>query len=296
MQPGDCVTEGYLINNCMSNMNQKLEQMRDGLTSVSTAIQAIADENPKISGNIEMKALNGSVSNTGVIWTGEGNTRQLTQQQDRLFSSNSIDIAKDNNYRINNRSVLSSSALGSDVRQSSLTSVGTLQNLSTEGNINFDNFMFYDEVNNRFGLGIESPNGVLSVGSIEHEFVVDNNEVGKFKVGSWTTSELSIITDDTTRIHISETGRITLNDKVKVDGKLGVNVNNVSADVDLDVAGAMRFSGKKMESAKAAPIDGSYKLGDIVWNNTPRPSGYVGWICVREGTPGEWAPFGQIAQ
>ena len=260
-------------------MNQKLEQMRDGLTAVSTAIQAIADENPKISGNIEMKALNGSVSNIGVIWTGEGNTRQLTQQQDRLFSSNSVDIATGNQYRIDNRVVLNSTTLGSDVRQSSLTSVGTLQNLSTEGNINFDNFMFYDEVNNRFGLGIEAPNGVLSVGSIEHEFVVDNNEVGKFKVGSWTTSELSIITDDTTRIHISETGRITLNDKVKVDGKLGVNVNNVSADVDLDVAGAMRFSGKKMESAKAAPIDGSYKLGDIVWNNTPRPSGCRMDLC-----------------
>lgn len=296
MQPGDCVAEGYLINNCMSNMNQKLEQMRDGLTAVSTAIQAIADENPKISGNIEMKALNGSVSNTGVIWTGEGNTRQLTQQQDRLFSSNSVDIATGNQYRIDNRVVLNSTTLGSDVRQSSLTSVGTLQNLSTEGNINFDNFMFYDEVNNRFGLGIEAPNGVLSVGSIEHEFVVDNNEVGKFKVGSWTTSELSIITDDTTRIHVSETGRITLHDKVKVQGKLGVNVNNVSADVDLDVAGAMRFSGKKMESAIAAPVDGSYKLGDVVWNNAPRPSGYVGWICVREGTPGEWSPFGLIAQ
>lgn len=280
----------------MSNMNQKLEQMRDGLTAVSTAIQAIADENPKISGNIEMKALNGSVSNTGVIWTGEGNTRQLTQQQDRLFSSNSVDIATGNQYRIDNRVVLNSTTLGSDVRQSSLTSTGTLQNLSTEGSLNFDNFMFYDEVNNRFGLGIEAPNGVLSVGSIEHEFVVDNNEVGKFKVGSWTTSELSIITDDTTRIHISETGRITLHDKVKVQGKLGVNVNNVSADVDLDVAGAMRFSGKKMESAIAAPVDGSYKLGDVVWNNAPRPSGYVGWICVRDGTPGEWAPFGLIAQ
>ena len=277
-------------------MNQKLEQMRSGLTAVSTAIQAIADENPKISGNIEMKALNGSVSNTGVIWTGEGNTRQLTQQQDRLFSSNSVDIATGNQYRIDNRVVLDSTTLGSDVRQSSLTSVGTLQNLATEGNINFDNFMFYDEVNNRFGLGIEAPNGAFSVGSIEHEFVVDNNEVGKFKVGSWTTSELSIITDDTTRIHVSETGRITLHDKVKVQGKLGVNVNNVSADVDLDVAGAMRFSGKKMESAIAAPVDGSYKLGDIVWNNAPRPSGYVGWICVREGTPGEWSPFGLIAQ
>ena len=280
----------------MSNMNQKLEQMRDGLTAVSTAIQAIADENPKISGNIEMKALNGSVSNTGVIWTGEGNTRQLTQQQDRLFSSNSVDIATGNQYRIDNRVVLNSTTLGSDVRQSSLTTTGTLQNLSTEGSLNVDNFMFYDEVNNRFGLGIEAPNGAFSVGSIEHEFVVDNNEVGKFKVGSWTTSEISIITDDTTRIHVSETGRITLHDKVKVQGKLGVNVNNVSADVDLDVAGAMRFSGKKMESAIAAPVDGSYKLGDVVWNNAPRPSGYVGWICVRDGTPGEWAPFGLIAQ
>ena len=277
-------------------MNQKLEQMRDGLTAVSTAIQAIADENPKISGNIEMKALNGSVSNTGVIWTGEGNTRQLTQQQDRLFSSNSVDIATGNQYRIDNRVVLNSTTLGSDVRQSSLTTTGTLQNLSTEGSLNVDNFMFYDEVNNRFGLGIEAPNGAFSVGSIEHEFVVDNNEVGKFKVGSWTTSEISIITDDTTRIHVSETGRITLHDKVKVQGKLGVNVNNVSADVDLDVAGAMRFSGKKMESAIAAPVDGSYKLGDVVWNNAPRPSGYVGWICVREGTPGEWSPFGLIAQ
>ena len=141
----------------MSNMNQKLEQMRDGLSAVSTAIQAIADENPKISGNIEMKALNGSVSNTGVIWTGEGNTRQLTQQQDRLYSSNSIDIAVDNNYRINNRSVLTNTTLGSDVRQSSLTSVGVLQNLSTEGSVNIDNFVFYDEVNNRLGIGIEAP-------------------------------------------------------------------------------------------------------------------------------------------
>ena len=279
----------------MSNMNQKLEQMRDGLSAVSTAIQAIADENPKISGNIEMKALNGSVSNIGVIWTGEGNTRQLTQQQDRLFSSNSIDVGKDNNYRINNRSVLSSSTLGPEVLQSSLTSVGTLENLSTAGFLTVDDFIYYDADTMRLGIGVDSPNGALSIGSIEHEFVVDNNDVGAFKVGAWTTSEISIITDDTTRIHISETGRITLNDKVKVNGKLGVNVTNVSADVDMDIAGAVRFDGKKMSSSTAEPIDGSHKVGDIVWNSTPRPTGYVGWICIREGTPGEWKPFGPIS-
>ena len=229
-----------------------------------------------------------------MIWTGEGNTRQLTQQQDRLYSSNSIDISVDNNYRINNRSVLTSTTLGSDVRQSSLTTVGILQNVSTEGSINIDNFVFYDEVNNRLGVGIEAPNGAFSVGSIEHEFVVDNDEVGKFKLGSWTTSELTIITDDTARIHISETGRITLHDKVGVSGKLGINVKNVSSDVDLDIAGPMRFNGKKMENGIEAPLDGSYKLGDIVWNTVPRPTGYIGWVCVREGTPGEWSPFGLI--
>tara|TARA_Y100000389_G_scaffold158954_1_gene160570 strand:+ start:284 stop:1126 length:843 start_codon:yes stop_codon:yes gene_type:complete len=279
----------------MSNMNRKLEQMRDGLSAVSTAIQAIADENPKISGNIEMKALNGSVSNIGVIWTGEGNTRQLTQQQDRLFSSNSIDVGRDNNYRINNRSVLSSSTLGPEVFQSSLTSVGTLENLSTAGSLTVDDFVYYNADTMRLGLGIDSPNGALSIGSTEHEFVVDNNDVGAFKIGAWTTSELSIITDDTTRIHIAETGRITLNDKVKVDGKLGVNVTNVSADVDMDIAGAVRFDGKKMSSSTSEPIDGSHKVGDIVWNSTPRPTGYVGWICIREGTPGEWKPFGPIS-
>ena len=147
----------------------------------------------------------------------------------------------------------------------------------------------------RLGVGTESPNGVLSVGSLEHEFVVNNDEVGKFHIGSWTTSEISIITDNSTRIHITETGRITLHDKVKVEGKLGVNVNNVSADVDLDVAGAMRFDGRKMESGKAAPRDGSYKKGDIVWNNNPKATSFVGWVCTREGTPGEWAGFGLIA-
>jgi len=276
-------------------MNDKLTQMRDGLQAVSTAIDAIAEANPKISGNLELKAVNGSVSNTGIIWTGQGNTRRLTQLDDRLYSSNSIDLAKDETYRINNRVVLSTSSLGQEVRQSSLTSVGTLQNLHTEGNLNVDNFIFYDDINMRLGVGTESPNGVLSVGSLEHEFVVNNDEVGKFHIGSWTTSEISIITDNSTRIHITETGRITLHDKVKVEGKLGVNVNNVSADVDLDVAGAMRFDGRKMESGKAAPRDGSYKKGDIVWNNNPKATSFVGWVCTREGTPGEWAGFGLIA-
>jgi hypothetical protein len=42
------------------------------------------------------------------------------------------------------------------------------------------------------------------------------------------------------------------------------------------------------------PTSGNFRKGDIVWNENPASTSYVGWVCVRAGTPGEWRPFGQI--
>ena len=39
---------------------------------------------------------------------------------------------------------------------------------------------------------------------------------------------------------------------------------------------------------------GDYKKGDIVWNDSPKETGYVGWVCIRTGNPGIWRGFGQI--
>ena len=50
-----------------------------------------------------------------------------------------------------------------------------------------------------------------------------------------------------------------------------------------------------MQSGATAPSAGAYALGDIVWNSNPKPTGYVGWICTREGTPGTWKAFGSIS-
>ena len=44
----------------------------------------------------------------------------------------------------------------------------------------------------------------------------------------------------------------------------------------------------------AAPASGTYKVGDIVYNTAPAPSGYTGWICTTAGTPGTWKGFGVI--
>jgi polygalacturonase len=47
--------------------------------------------------------------------------------------------------------------------------------------------------------------------------------------------------------------------------------------------------------SNVAPTGGTYQVGDIVWNNTPSASGFIGWVCVTAGAPGTWKTFGAIS-
>lgn len=245
---------------------------------------------------LEFRADNGNVANKGLLWTGQGTTKQFTFQlsPDRLFSSESIDINNDKNYMIGRTEVLSADTLGPTVINSSLRSVGTLQNLSTIGNVNIDNYVFWDSDSMRLGIGTESPNGMLSIKNLEHEFTVDYTDDLQYKVGTWTTTGLKIITDNTDRITIDPLGQITLKDKVCIEGKLGIGVRNDN-EADLATAGPIKFQNKKFEVGRSIPNAGPYNQGDIVWNDDPQPTGYVGWICIRSGNPGDWKPFGLIS-
>lgn len=42
----------------------------------------------------------------------------------------------------------------------------------------------------------------------------------------------------------------------------------------------------------AAPVAGTWAVGDIVWNTAPAAGGNLGWICTTAGTPGTWQRFG----
>ncbi len=42
------------------------------------------------------------------------------------------------------------------------------------------------------------------------------------------------------------------------------------------------------------PADGEFSPGAIYLSDTPAVGGYVGWVCVKAGAPGEWRPFGRI--
>lgn len=45
----------------------------------------------------------------------------------------------------------------------------------------------------------------------------------------------------------------------------------------------------------AAPTTGTWRQGDIVFNNAPTAGGTIGWVCTSAGTPGTWKTFGAIS-
>ena len=256
-----------------------------------------ADVRNERTSNLEFKAVNGNIANKGIVWTGQGNTKQLTLQTnpDRLFCSETIELPANKEIKIHGQTALSEYALGKGVKQSSLKTVGVLEKLEIAGPLNVDSYLFYDADNERLGLGTSEPNGTISISNFDHEFVIDSTDDRKFKIGTWTTTGMEIITDDTKRLSIESSGIIRHHSKTVFDHAIGIKANNFSEDVDITTAGPVRFQNKKQEVGSTSPTSGNYVKGDLVWNNNPQPTGYVGWICVREGTPGEWKPFGQIA-
>jgi len=183
----------------------------------------------------------------GLHWKGTGATKQFVYRAnpDRIWTTEIIDLNSESYYSIDNTPVLRKNELGSSVRKSYLTEVGTLNNLSTQGDLTIDEFIFYNASAQRLGFGTDAPNASISIASLDNEFIIDV-EGASTRIGNWTTDDLEIVTDDTTRMTVSKNGNITLGTSIEtkttVIGKLGVNVKN--PDVDISTSGAVRFQGK----------------------------------------------------
>ena len=81
---------------------------------------------------------------------------------------------------------------------------------------------------------------------------------------------------------------------VKVFGPLSVNVSNPDPTVNFTVGGDVSIGDKRFTNGRTAPVTGSYVIGDICWNTNPASGHHIGWVCVSEGNPGIWTPFGLI--
>jgi|SaaInlV_125m_DNA_1040241.scaffolds.fasta_scaffold03731_7 hypothetical protein len=288
----------------MSEQNQsELDSVISALgTAISNTVHgAMSAEDADVKALASVKFVakpDGTLTGLGLSWTGAGPNKQLMfrASPDRFWSTESIDLNEDKAFMIGNNVLLSKTELGSSVRTSNLSKVGTLNNLRTQGDLVIDDYIYYTSSSESLGIGTEAPNGKLGIATLDGEFVVDTAP-GKISVGAWTSTDLHIVTDNRSRMVIGSNGNIVIgNEKslTTVNGILGVNVSNVD-DAAFAVNGGIKLEGKKITYAHNQPTDGSCTVGDITFNLSPKSGGYVGWVCTESGTPGVWNSFGKIS-
>jgi hypothetical protein len=220
-----------------------------------------------------------SIYGLGLVWASADSPHQFTllSGPDRMYSSDHVDLASAKSYHINTLPVLSQDTLGASVVNSSLTTVGTLNNLNVAGSI--QSAIIAAPVINVF-----SDNETLT---IKHDSISANSKI-----------TLSVGTKEAFYSDSTETiiGDVTQQNKpTKVFGPLSVNINNPDPSLSFSVAGDVSIGNKRFTNGPASPTSGSYLLGDICWNSNPQANSFIGWVCVFAGTPGQWLPFGNIA-
>lgn len=238
---------------------------------------------------LEFKATHDtSIFGKGLIWTGTGNPRQLIMMPnpDRLWTSESIDLGENQAYYVNGSAVLNEISLGKNVLYSNLIQVGYLESLAVNGNTEL-----FGELHVKSGI-VRSEQVVLSNDS--NRVTLSTAGIDSDKFISISTNKLDSFYADNHEIVIGD--KQTTRRPVKVFGQLAVGVNNPDPSISLSVSGNISFANKKFITGHSAPTDGIFSKGDICWNQYPQEDGYVGWICISEGTPGVWAPFGAIGR
>ena len=210
-----------------------------------------------------------NVYGTGFLWQQDQQNKHLLYSAgpDRIWSTEIIDLSDDKWFSINKMMILSKTTLGSSVSESSLTKLGILRDLTVEGPAEFKDTLNANLINTRLI-------------SSEENFSISCNAETEFKIVSNGDIQLG--------------NRENINRKVIVHGQLNLNVTNSDSNVDLALNESMSINGKKFRVGSSVPELGQYRKGDIIWNDNPVVEGYIGWVCVRAGDPGSWAPFGRI--
>ena len=286
------------------NRNITMATQQEKLDNLSALLNDILSEKNQDTNIVELSYLkfNGDLEGKGVIWAGRGHTKQLVYQPspDRFFSSETIDLAKDRAVTINGIKIIDDKELGTSITKSSLREVGRLRGLIVDGSLSVNQFLYYNATSDRLGLGTEEPNAALSICDQGVEIVIGAREYNKAGIGVYNSSDLELITDNTTRVTISAGGNIELGNRnngpvqVLVHGTMGVNVATPDPRTSLHIGGAIKFNDTLHLKGIRPPEGGSFKQGDIVWNSEPQQRNYVGWICIQSGNPGIWAQFGEI--
>lgn len=274
-------------------------------TSIDLALEALAKAlQPTNETNIKDSVVFNvdDTGSKGFFWAGNGYTKQFifVTKPDRFFVSESLDLGRNKDISINGVKVLSESELGAGVVKSSLKEVGRLNGLIVDGSLSINQYLIYDANTDRLGIGTEDPKAKINIVDQNVDIIIGASDVNVARIGTYNSASLEISTDNTARITIQPGGNIILGSatnaqsKVSVIGTLAINVNNTDSRASLHVNGPIKFNECIHLRGKEIPTSGYYSQGDIVWNESPTPGHFAGWVCTRSGAPGLWSGFGRI--
>jgi hypothetical protein len=252
---------------------------------------------------IEFANPTGGPVNTGLLWSGAGHNKQLIFKDgpDRFWITENLDMPGESSYMIDGEAVISKNGLGTNVKDSNLSSVGTLKKLTVAGTVNIADHIFFNPSSERLSIGTEDPSGKVTIYDYANdvELILDSNDKGYGVIGTYNTKGLEIVTDQQARITVELNGDVTVGHENKdgthtrVYGKLSVGIKNPREQ--FEVAGNIRWGNRLFANGDRPPLSGSYSFGDIIWNSNPKAQTYIGWVCIQGGTPGQWKPFGLIS-
>jgi hypothetical protein len=198
----------------------------------------------------------------GFSWAwGDGGVNLQYRAGNRLWSSGSFDIPTDQSYRIDNVPVISATELGAQITKSKLREVGALKSLRVIGDATISDFAIFNSTMGRLGLGTEEPNAVLSVSDNGVEIIAGASGDGCAAIGTYTSSHLEIVTDNTARITIKNNGEVVFGNEftktanVTIYGTL--KVDNLVSDTRIDRYSSLEF--------KATKDQGEFGQG-LIWS------------------------------
>lgn len=199
-------------------------------------------------GNVESD-LNGK----GFSWTwGDASTQLIYRTGNRLWTNAKLDVTSESNYNIDGTTVISLNALGSTVRSSKLTSVGTLEKLSVSGDTLLGDFAFFNSTYNRLGLGTDEPNTAIDIIENNVNITIGSPSTNLATIGTNSNHDVGIITDNIPRILVKNSGEIIIGDPVGKNGVVRINgslhVDNLISDTRLDRSSPLQFQATKDQS------------------------------------------------
>jgi len=199
----------------------------------------------------------------GFNWTyRDGQTQLIYRTGGRLWTTANLDIAATSSYNIDNIPVLSATTLGSSVRHSNLSTVGTLNRLAVSGDTTLGDFVFVNSTYNRIGIGTDEPSASLTILDNNVEIGIGSPDVNLASIGTQSNHDLELVTDGQTRVTIKRSGEVNIGDPANGGGVLNVYgtlfATSVVTDNRVDRTHPIQFNATKDTSI--------YGLG-LLWND-----------------------------